>query len=164
VQQVSRQVAERFRDAVEAGQILLNDLFDEVYVPIEGTDPQQHITRFTAFTDEVLPPLQEPVLKFSDKVVFCAAIDRNGYIPTHNVKFSHPHRPNEADWNARHGRNRRIFNDRVGLNAGQNQQPFLLQAYRRDMGNGEFAMMKDVSAPIDIFGRHWGAVRLAYLV
>jgi methyl-accepting chemotaxis protein len=164
VQQVSRQVAERFRHAVEAGQILLNDLFDEVYVPIEGTDPQQHMTRFTAFTDEVLPQLQEPVLKFSDKVVFCAAIDRNGYIPTHNVKFSHPHRPNEADWNARHGRNRRIFNDRVGLNAGQNQEPFLLQAYRRDMGNGEFAMMKDVSAPIDIFGRHWGAVRLAYLV
>jgi methyl-accepting chemotaxis protein len=39
-----------------------------------------------------------------------------------------------------------------------------LQAYRRDMGNGDFAMMKDVSAPIDIFGRHWGAVRLAYLV
>jgi methyl-accepting chemotaxis protein len=32
------------------------------------------------------------------------------------------------------------------------------------MGNGTFAMMKDVSAPIMVNGRHWGGVRLAYLV
>ncbi|MCV2875751.1 methyl-accepting chemotaxis protein [Rhodobacteraceae bacterium XHP0102] len=164
VQDVGAAIAMRFGDAIAQGRIDLNDLFDDSYQPITGTDPQQYLTRFTAFTDEILPELQEPMLKFSDKIVFCAAIDRNGYIPTHNVKFSHPHRAGEAEWNARHGRNRRIFDDRVGLNAGRNQQAFLLQAYRRDMGNGEFAMMKDVSAPIWVAGRHWGGVRLAYLV
>ena len=33
-----------------------------------------------------------------------------------------------------------------------------------DMGNGTFAMMKDVSAPIFVKGRHWGGVRIGYKV
>jgi methyl-accepting chemotaxis protein len=49
----------------------------------------------------------------------------------------------------------------VGLSAGRNREPFLLQAYRRDMGD-KTVMMKDVSAPIFVNGRHWGGVRLAY--
>jgi methyl-accepting chemotaxis protein len=39
---------------------------------------------------------------------------------------------------------------------------FLLQSYRRDMGGGRFVAMKDVSSPILVGGRHWGALRLAY--
>jgi methyl-accepting chemotaxis protein len=52
----------------------------------------------------------------------------------------------------------------VGLAAGRNQRPFLLQTYRRDMGGGQYRMMKDVSAPITVAGRHWGGLRLAYTV
>jgi len=32
------------------------------------------------------------------------------------------------------------------------------------MGGGSFALMKDVSAPVFVAGRHWGAVRIAYKV
>ena len=120
------------------------------------------MTRFTQFTDRTLPDLQEEALKLSDRVVFCAAVDENGYLPTHNRKFSQPQRPNDPGWNAANCRNRRIFNDRVGLTAGQSKRPFALHAYRRDMGNGSFVMMKDVSAPIVVMGRHWGGLRLAY--
>ena len=139
------------------------DLFDETYVPVPGSEPQQHLTRFARFTDQVLPLVQEPLLGFSERVVFCAATDRNGYIATHNLKFSQPQKPGDPGWNAKYARNRRIFNDRVGLRAGQSERPFLLQAYRRDMGGGEFKMMKDVSAPIRVQGRHWGGLRFAYL-
>ncbi|MEL7345506.1 MAG: methyl-accepting chemotaxis protein, partial [Pseudomonadota bacterium] len=54
------------------------------------------------------------------------------------------------------------FNDRVGLKAGQNKAPFLLQVYRRDMGGGQMMMMQDLSAPITVGGRHWGGLRVAY--
>jgi methyl-accepting chemotaxis protein len=57
-----------------------------------------------------------------------------------------------------------MFNDRVGLAAGRNTKPFLLQTYRRDMGGGTFALMKDVSAPVTVRGRHWGGLRVAYKV
>src|SRR3546814_9600581 len=79
-----------------------------------------------ALTDEVLPPIQEPALQFDERVVFCACVDVNGYLPTHNLKFGEP-QGSDPVWNAAHCRNRRIFNDRVGLAAGQNTESFLLQ-------------------------------------
>ncbi|HCF18766.1 MAG TPA: chemotaxis protein, partial [Rhodospirillum rubrum] len=69
-------------------------------------------------------------------------VDRNGYLPTHNQKFSKPQGPDPV-WNNANSRNRRIFNDRTGLAAGRNTRPFLVQTYRRDMGGGSFIMMKD---------------------
>jgi methyl-accepting chemotaxis protein len=88
----------------------------------------------------------------------------NGYLPTHNHRFSQPQRRGDPVWNAAHCRNRRIFDDRVGLAAGRSTRPFLLQSCRRDMGGGNFALMKDVSAPIFVQRRHWGGLRLAYRV
>jgi methyl-accepting chemotaxis protein len=65
-------------------------------------------------------------------------------------------------WNAAHCRNRRIFGDRTGLTCGRNTEPFIVQTYRRDMGGGNFVMMKDASAPIWVNGRHWGGFRIGY--
>lgn len=162
VQALAQEVSTIFSKSVEAGRISRDALFSRDYTPIPNSAPEQVMTPFTEFTDYVLPPLQEPMLRFSDKVVFCAAINVDGYLPTHNDKFSQPQRHNDPDWNASHCRNRRIFNDRVGLAAGRSTRPFLLQAYRRDMGNGETVMMKDLSAPIFVNGAHWGGIRLAY--
>ena len=147
--------------AVDDGHIALATLFDHTYQPIRNTDPPQVKTDYIDLFDTILPPLQEPVLTFHEKVVFCAAVDVNGYLPTHNLKVSKP-QGNDPVWNAANCRNRRIFNDRVGLKAGRNTAPFLLQVYRRDMGGGNFKMMKDVSAPIFVKDRHWGGLRLAY--
>ena len=37
-----------------------------------------------------------------------------------------------------------------------------LQTYRRNMGGGNFMLMKDLSAPIVVDGRHWGAFRMGF--
>ena len=86
-------------------------------------------TRFTDFTDQVLPALQEPVLDFDKRIAFCAAVDRNGYLPTHNAVYSQP-QGGDPVWNAANCRNRRIFDDRTGLSAGRSTKPFLLQTSR----------------------------------
>jgi methyl-accepting chemotaxis protein len=160
----AREISAVFEQALIRRQLVEAELFDQTYVEIAQSDPVQYHTKFTRFTDMVLPAIQERLLAFSPKVVFCAAIDRNGYIPTHNAKFSQPQRLGQPDWNAKFARNRRIFDDRVGLGAGRSERPFLLQAYRRDMGAGEYVMMKDVSAPIIVNGQHWGGLRLAYRI
>jgi methyl-accepting chemotaxis protein len=162
VKELAAGVGELFAAAVRDGRITQQQLFDRNYRPIPGTDPQQVMTGFTEFCDRVLPGIQEPMLNFDPKVVFCACVDNNGYLPTHNKKFAKP-QGRDPIWNAANSRNRRIFNDRVGLSAGRSTEPFLLQAYRRDMGDS-YVMMKDVSAPIFVDGRHWGGVRLAYKV
>ncbi len=163
VQDKARQISALFEAALERGEISMQALFDRSYRPIAGTDPQQLMAPFTPLTDKLLPPMLESALDLDPRVVFCAAVDVNGYLPTHNRKFS---QPQSADplWNMANCRNRRIFDDRVGLKAGRNTQPFLLQVYRRDMGGGTFVMMKDLSAPITVKTRHWGGLRLAYKI
>jgi methyl-accepting chemotaxis protein len=150
--------------AIARGETTAEQFFDQRLRPIDGTDPVQLLAPFTATTDRLFTPIQEELLTLADNIVFCAAVDKRGYLPTHNRKFSHPQRRGDTAFNAANSRNRRIFDDRVGLSAGRNTDDFLLQAYRRDMGNGSFAMMKDVSAPIWVAGRHWGGLRLAYRV
>ncbi len=161
VQEAAARIGRLFAEGLAAGRISESALFDHRYSPVPGSDPQQHLAPFTRFTDAVLPPVQEAALDLDPRIVFCAAVDRNGYLPTHNRKFSLP-QSEDPVWNNANSRNRRIFNDRVGLRAGSSTAPFVLQIYRRDMGGGDYVLMKDLSAPIRVNGRHWGGLRIGY--
>jgi len=136
-------------------------LFDEAYQAIVGTNPAQHTTQFNALADKLFPAVQERLLEFSPKVVFCIAVDRNGYVSTHNLKYNQRQR-GDVTWDSANSRYRRIFADRTGLASARNKRPFLLQTYRRDMGGGNFIVMKEAAAPITVNGKHWGGVRLAF--
>ncbi len=157
----ARRVRQALEQAVDGGQISLEDLFDEAYEPVPGSNPQQFTAKFTALADRLFPAIQEPVLDSDSAVAFCVAVDRNGYLPTHNVKYSKP-QGNDPAWNVANCRNRRIFNDRTGIAAAHNCQPHLVQTYLRDMGGGKTVIMMDVSAPVMVKGRHWGGVRIGY--
>ncbi|MFG6487366.1 methyl-accepting chemotaxis protein [Roseateles sp. BYS78W] len=161
-QSAAAEISELLEGALRGGQISEADLFDEGYRPIDGTNPQQHTTRFCQLTDRLLPDVQEKMLAFSDKIVFCISADRNGYIATHNRKYCQPQRPGDTVWNTANSRYRRIFNDRTGLASARNTRPFLLQTYRRDMGGGRFVLLKEAAVPITVNGRHWGGLRLAF--
>lgn len=161
VQKVAAEISSRFAQALADGDISRQDLFDQNHQPIPDTDPPQVMTGFAEFTDRVLPPIQEPLLASDSRIVFAACVDTSGYLPTHNTKFSHP-QSDDPVWNAANCRNRRIFDDPAGLRAAQNEEPVLLQTYRRDMGGGEFVVMKEVDAPVTVDGRRWGSLRLAY--
>jgi methyl-accepting chemotaxis protein len=151
-----------FEDAVNSGAISADEMFDESYVEIPGTNPLQHRTRILGWADRALPPFQEAFLAKDPRMVFCAMIDRNGYLPVHNKIYSHPQRPGDVTWNTANSRNRRIFNDPAGLAAGRNLRSYLIQSYARDMGNGKTIMMREIDVPIRVNGRHWGGFRTAY--
>ncbi|MEO9648739.1 MAG: methyl-accepting chemotaxis protein [Roseobacter sp.] len=160
-QKLAAHVSAEMEAAIEQGRTSMSRLFDRNYRPIPGSNPEQFLTESTALLDQIMPPIQEPALEIDPRIVFVAAVDTNGYLPSHNKKFSQTP-TNDPVWNTANCRNRRIFDDRVGLKSGRNTEPFLLQVYRRDMGGGNFKMMKDLSAPITVQGQHWGGLRLAY--
>jgi methyl-accepting chemotaxis protein len=151
-----------FENAIASGAISLADMFDTDYVEIPNTNPVQHRTRILDWADRLLPPFQEAFLARDPRMVFCAMIDRNGYLPVHNKIYSHPQRAGDVAWNTAHSRNRRIFNDQAGLAAGRNQSSYLIQSYARDMGNGKTVMMREIDVPVRVNGRHWGGFRTAY--
>jgi methyl-accepting chemotaxis protein len=151
-----------FENAVASGAISVEDLFDDNYVEIPGTNPVQHRTKFLDWADRALPAFQEGFLARDKRMVFCAMVDRNGYLPVHNKIYSHPQRPGDVAWNTANCRNRRIFNDGAGLTAARNQRSYLIQSYARDMGNGVTIMMREIDVPVRVRGRHWGGFRTAY--
>jgi methyl-accepting chemotaxis protein len=153
-----------FENAVAKDDISIEDLFDEDYIKIEGTDPVQHRTRFLNWADRALPEFQEAFLAKDPRLAFSVAIDRNGYLPVHNRIYSQPQRAGDVAWNTANARNRRIFNDPAGLAAGRNIRSYLIQSYARDMGNGTTIMMREIDVPIRVNGRHWGGFRTAYKI
>jgi methyl-accepting chemotaxis protein len=151
-------------EAVDSGKLAREALFDIDYQPIEASNPQQFRTRALDALEELLPPIQEPLLASDKRMVFCAAVDRNAYLPVHNRIYSKPQRADDVAWNLANCRNRRIFDDRAGLAAARNVRPCLIQSYPRDMGNGTIIMMREIDAPVRVFGKHWGGFRTAYKI
>ena len=157
-------VSMAFEEAVTDGKLTREALFDTEYTPIEGTNPLQFRARALDVLEQVLPPIQEPLLAADKRMTFCAAVDRNAYLPVHNKIYSKPQRPDDVAWNTANCRNRRIFDDRAGLSAARNVRPYLIQSYARDMGNGVVIMMREIDAPVRVFGKHWGGFRTAYKI
>ncbi|OHC69767.1 MAG: chemotaxis protein [Rhodocyclales bacterium RIFCSPLOWO2_02_FULL_63_24] len=157
VQAMAKSMSKAFSDAVDRGQIKVDDLFDSNYVAIPNTKPQKFHTKFDGFCDKLLPPIQEAVLDSNKEVAYSIACDRRGYVPTHNNRFCQPLTGDEKkDFVG--NRTKRVFADPVGKRCGDHELPFLLQTYRRDTGE----IMHDISAPIYVKGRHWGGVRIGY--
>jgi methyl-accepting chemotaxis protein len=145
-------------DVLLASNILTqSQLFDTFYIPIPDTNPQKYHTQYDKITDDAFRIILDKYLAADRHILFVVAVDRNGYLPTHNSKYSKPLTSN-PDYNTKHNRTKRIFNDRTGLAAARNRKPFLLQKYNRDTGE----KLADLSVPIIINGKHWGALRIGY--
>ena len=153
-------IGQLFEQAIDRKEITWEQLWDVDYRMIKDSEPAQYTTKFLALCDRILPAIQEPILQKNPNIAFNASVDRNGYLPTHNMKYALAQKPGDKAWNTANCRNRRIFDDRTGLAAARNRLPVLVQTYRRDMGGGKFVSMKDISAPILVHGQHWGGYRL----
>ncbi|AWK90069.1 methyl-accepting chemotaxis protein [Azospirillum thermophilum] len=160
--EVAAATARLLEEALRRGEITEEALFTTTLETIPGSDPEQFRAPFTDLADSRFPALFEPVLEFDPRIQFCVATNSIGYVPTHNARYSQPQRPGDTAWNTANCRNRRVFADRAGLAAARNTRPFLLQAYRRDMGGGQMVRLKEVDAPIMVRGRQWGGLRLAF--
>ena len=158
-QETAAKVIEAFERGLDERQISESDLFDETYQQIAGSNPPQYLTRFTAFCDKVLPPIQDPVAARLSAMAVCS-VDRNGYMVSHQPQYSKP-QGSDPNWNAANCRNRIKFNDYTALAAAHNRKPILLQTFNRKMGDRTLTV-KDASVPIIVKGRHWGALRIVF--
>ncbi|MFL5581923.1 MAG: chemotaxis protein, partial [Gemmatimonadaceae bacterium] len=132
-------------------------LFNSMYYPVPKTDPPKFTTDWDRLADRDVQGIEEAMLAKSPVMVYAVLVDKFGYLPTHNVRYSQPLTGNLAN-DLVNNRTKRIFNDRVGLLAARSAAPFLFQRYQRDTGES----MVDLSVPVYVKGQHWGAVRLGY--
>ncbi len=152
---LASQAAQALEQLLAAGEVSEQDLFSPAYADIPGTNPPKKSVGWDRLTDRVFPPLQEPLL--GEGAAYAIVINRDGYCPTHNTRFCQPLTGNyETDLAG--NRTKRIFTDEVGQRCG-GHEGVLVQTYLRDTGQ----TMHDLSVPVHVCGRHWGAVRIGYL-
>lgn len=138
-------------------EVSQDKLFSFLYYPMAKTDPPKFTTDWDQLSDRDILPIEEAVLAKSPAISFAVLVDRHGYLPTHNQRYSQPLTGNPAT-DLVNNRTKRIFDDRTGFAAATNEAPFLIQRYQRDTGE----IMVDLSVPVFIRGQHWGAVRIGY--
>ena len=133
------------------------DVFDQAYRPIPNTDPPKFKTCYDSLCETDLQPLYDQLVLETAGGAYALCIDTRAYAPTHNSKFSRPLTGDRAvDLLA--SRDKRMFTDTTGSRGAQNTARLLLQTYRRDTGE----ILNDLSMPIHIGGRHWGALRFGF--
>jgi hypothetical protein len=155
--QCRAEVVEEFNSMLSANELSFNQLFDTFYIPIPNTSPQKYKTQYDELTDKRIRIILDKYLEMDKRILFVVAVDRNGYLPTHNSKYSKP-LTSDQDYNAKNNRSKRLFNDRTGLAAARNEDEYLLQKYNRDTGESVY----DLSLPIFIKEKHWGAIRIGF--
>jgi len=152
-----------FKEAIDSGELTVDEVFDQNYVKFFEFDPasypdlkddpriyDKYHTAYDVFTDANLVEIFDAHLNDPD-ISYAVAIDYNGYVPTHHTNFS------TGDGNPSTDRTKRIFNDEIGLAAARNTEPVLQQIY---LQSGTGVTLWDISSPIYVNDRHWGAFRI----
>jgi methyl-accepting chemotaxis protein len=142
--------------AVRNGRFTEAEIFDEKYVPIPGTDPRKYHTKYDAYLDGTIQDIEDEYLK-DDQVEFAVLSDRNGYIPTHNRKYSLP-LTGDKEKDRIGNRTKRLFNSPAELATIRSRQPFQKQVFHRETGE----TMWMLTAPVYVNGKHWGAARVGF--
>jgi methyl-accepting chemotaxis protein len=146
-----------FEKSIQAGKITQAKLFSNNYRPIPNTNPQKYHSDFDEFTDQKLPKIQEPILASHEDILYVVAQDVNSYLPTYNDALCQP-LTGDYETDLANNRTKKIYDDRVGKRASQNINPFLLQTYKRDIGDA----LHDLSVPIYVKEQHWGCLRVGF--
>jgi methyl-accepting chemotaxis protein len=156
-QDFAKRSSEAMEGWVAKGETTEEKLFSFLYYPQAKTDPPKFNTDWDRLSDRDIQSIEENVLSRSGNIIFAVLVDRNGYLPTHNLRYSQPLTGNLAN-DLVNNRTKRIFNDKTGIAAAKSTAPFLIQRYQRDTGEN----MVDLSVPVFVKGNHWGAVRIGY--
>ncbi len=158
---LGNEFARRCTDALEAWiakkEVSPERLFSFLYYPLPDTDPPKFSTDYDKLSDRDVLAIEEDILARAPTIIYTVMVDKNGYLPTHNQRYSQPLTGNKAA-DLVNNRTKRIFNDRTGIAAARNEAPFLVQRYQRDTGE----TLGDLSVPLVVRGAHWGAVRIGY--
>jgi methyl-accepting chemotaxis protein len=161
--QLAEEVTAAYEQAVANREIGIEDFYDTNYREIPGSNPKQYLTRFTQMCDRILPPILEKNLTVLPNIQYAIAVDRNGYIPTHHVKYSKP-QTSDAAWNAANSRNRTKIAIRGAHERARGGERPLLSTFRRDLGGGHHVIIKNVSSAIWLGGKYWGYTAVGYLL
>lgn len=163
-QRFAQEISEAFTNAVSEHRVSMDDLFSSELTLIEGTDPPQFGHPAMSVFEDVLPTIMARYYRLEANMAYAVATTRDCFVPIHHASLSQPQRPTDLRFNQAFSRHRRIYDDRWTLRAAAFSPHPVVQACTRDIPEGFGALVRDVSAPLYVQGRHWGAAQIAYVL
>ncbi|WP_372240190.1 methyl-accepting chemotaxis protein [Pseudomonas sp. gcc21] len=150
-------VQDRLNDLANAGV----DLFDQRYTPIAGTNPPKHdVSWADAFIKQIRPLLDEWDQGGKDGIVYMAAVNDKGYLPTSRSASSQPPTGDPKVDAARSNFKRFAVTNAADLH-------FLSSCIYMNMGTfllpGTSTIVFVLYVPIEVKGRRWGTMSAAVL-
>ncbi len=155
-------LADVFAEALASHNISQAVLFSSELSPVAGTSPRQFIHPALDFFEDALPPIAARYYAPDKGIAYAVATDRNCYVPVHQPAYQQPQRLDDPRFTHSFSRHRRIYDDSWTLRAARFSPWPVVQAYRRDMPRGFGELVREVSAPVTVLGRRWGAAQIAY--
>jgi methyl-accepting chemotaxis protein len=147
------------RDAVQAQLVEMQragiDVFDRNYIPFGNCTPPKFKVAWGDEFARRCQQLLETCLADVPSCAYAVAVNTDGYLSAHNLKFSKPLTGDQAV-DLVGNRTCRKFENPGELRAAKNTLPVLVRTYVRDTGE----LLCDIALPIEVAGRLWGNVRV----
>lgn len=130
-----------------------HNVFDKNYKKIPNTNPQQYHTSYDQAFEALFRPYYDETTNSIPGCDLAVMVTRDDtYPPTHVSKYCLP-QTGDLTHDLAHSRDKRFHNGNpMLLKCGNDTEPFLFQAYVRDIGD----IFVLVSKPVYVDGKHWG--------
>lgn len=156
-----RNLARIAEEAIAKGELTMEQLFDQNYRPVHGTNPQLYRTTLSDWADRNWRPVIDAVVAEGGPIKMCSPADMKGFLPTH--VSAHSRQPTgDIAHDTKYCRNGRIILEGVDLVSKASSDPYTMAVYRQEGDGRNYIVVRNVYVPLFINGRRWGDSELAY--
>jgi hypothetical protein len=149
----ARSMSEIMKFMIKYSMLTKADIFDTNYIQIPGTNPPKYHTRYDRTFDKWIQGIEDQFLNDTD-IEFAVLMDKNGYVPTHNSKYSKSQTSN-YNQDIIYSRSKRKFISYRGIKKilDYHGDDTIRVLYHRDTGE----TLWNIGAPVRLDGQQWGS-------
>ena len=159
--EMARDVAGKAEAAIAAGEIKSEQVFDQEYELIPGSNPKRYRTGLTDWADRNWQPMLDAAKASDQQVIAVACTDTKGFLPTHLSEMSRQP-TGDIEHDTKYCRNGRIMMYPIDHKAKKSTAPYMMAVYRQEGDGKEYRVVRNVYVPLVINGRRWGDFEVAY--
>ncbi|MDP4575216.1 methyl-accepting chemotaxis protein [Qipengyuania sp. G39] len=157
----AEEITKLAENALADSSLTMEQLFDQNYVHVAGTNPKQYRTSLCNWADANWRPVNDRVVAEGGAIMMCSQADMNGFLPTHiSDRCRKP--TGDITHDTTYCRNGRIMLYGIDKKAKQQNDAFMMAVYRQEGDGKNYVVVRNVYVPIVINGRRWGDFELAY--
>ena len=162
-QRHAQEIVAMAEDAIAAGKLSMEQLFDDQYVLIEGSNPQRFRNKLMDWAHANWRHKLDEVAGSDPRIVAAACTDMRGHLPTHLSKHSQAPTGDKTH-DTQFCRNGRMILDPIDQRAKVKTKPYMMAVYRQEGDGKTYRVVRNVYVTATIGGRRWGDFELAYVL